>query len=45
MALRLTPLSDTDVDEMLRSLRSYRLLTGYRKSPSLDVAAFALLHR
>ena len=27
------PLSDTDVDEMLRSLRSYRLLTGYRHSP------------
>jgi len=38
-------LSDT-VDEMLHSLRSYRLLTGYRQSPPLDVAAFAeLLHR
>ena len=46
VALRLTPLSDTDVDEMLRSLRSYRLLTGYRQSPPLDVGAFAeLLHR
>ena len=46
MAVRITPLSDTDVDEMLRSLRSYRLLTGYRQSPPLDVAAFAeLLHR
>jgi len=46
VAVRITPLSDTDVDEMLRSLRSYRLLTGYRQSPPLDVAAFAeLLHR
>jgi acetate---CoA ligase (ADP-forming) len=46
VAVRITPLSNTDVDEMLRSLRSYRLLTGYRHSPPLDVAAFAeLLHR
>ena len=46
VAVRITPLSDTDVDEMLHSLRSYRLLTGYRQSPPLDVAAFAeLLHR
>ncbi len=46
IAIRITPLSDADVDEMLRSLRSYRLLTGYRRSPPLDVAAFAeLLHR
>jgi ATP-grasp domain len=31
---------------MLRSLRSCRLLTGYRQCPSLDVVAFAeLLHR
>ena len=46
VAVRITPLSDTDVDEMLHSLRSYRLLTGYRQSPPLDVTAFAeLLHR
>jgi len=46
VAMRLTPLSDTDVDEMLRSLRSYRLLTGYRQSPPLDVGAFEdLLYR
>ncbi len=46
VAVRITPLSNTDVNEMLRSLRSYRLLTGYRQSPPLDVAAFAeLLHR
>ena len=43
VAVRITPLSNTDVDEMLRSLRSYRLLTGYRQSPPLDVAAFAEL--
>ncbi len=31
---------------MLRSLRSYRLLTGYRQCPPPDVGAFAeLLHR
>jgi acetate---CoA ligase (ADP-forming) len=46
VAARITPLSDTDIDEMLHSLRSYWLLTGYRQSPALDVAAFAeLLHR
>ncbi len=46
VAVRITPLSDTDVDEMLHSLRSYRLLTGFRQSPPLDAAAFAeLLHR
>jgi acetyl coenzyme A synthetase (ADP forming)-like protein len=46
VAVRITPLSNTDVDDMLRSLRSYRLLTGYRQSPRLDVAAFAdLLQR
>ena len=46
VAVRITPLSNTDVDEMLHTLRSYRLLTGYRQSPPLDVAAFAeLLHR
>jgi acetyl coenzyme A synthetase (ADP forming)-like protein len=46
VALRLTPLSDLDAEEMLRSLRSYRLLTGYRRSPPLDVAALAeVLHR
>ena len=36
VAVRITPLSNTDVDEMLRSLRSYRLLTGYRQSPPLE---------
>ncbi len=41
VAVRLTPLSDLDADEMIRSLRSYPLLTGYRNAAPLDVAAFA----
>ncbi len=41
VAVRLMPLSDLDAEEMIRSLRSYPLLTGYRNSPPLDVAAFA----
>ncbi len=46
VALRVTPLSDIDVDEMIRSLRCYPLLTGYRNSPPLDVAGFTdLLQR
>jgi acetyl coenzyme A synthetase (ADP forming)-like protein len=39
VATRLTPLTDFDVDEMLRSLKTYPLLEGYRGSPRLDVAA------
>ncbi|MHB8221192.1 MAG: acetate--CoA ligase family protein, partial [Acidimicrobiales bacterium] len=46
VALRLTPLSDNDIDEMLRSLRAYPMLTGYRNSPPVDVAALTeVLHR
>jgi acyl-CoA synthetase (NDP forming) len=41
VAVRITPLSDTNVDEMLRSLRSYPLLTGYRQTPPRDVAVAA----
>jgi acetate---CoA ligase (ADP-forming) len=43
VAVSITPLSNADVDEMLRSLRSYPLLTGYRQTPPLDLAAFAEL--
>lgn len=39
VAVRVAPLTDRDVDEMLTSLRSYPLLTGYRGAPTLDVAA------
>jgi acyl-CoA synthetase (NDP forming) len=37
VAVRLTPLSDLDAREMLRSLRTFRLLEGYRGSPPCDV--------
>jgi acyl-CoA synthetase (NDP forming) len=46
VAVRVAPLTDHDVDEMLRSLRSYPLLTGYRGAAALDVAALRdVLHR
>ncbi|MGD0197347.1 MAG: GNAT family N-acetyltransferase [Solirubrobacteraceae bacterium] len=36
---RLTPLTDLDAREMLRSLRLFPLLDGYRGAPRCDVAA------
>ncbi len=46
VAVRVAPLTDHDVDEMLESLRSYPLLTGYRGTAALDVAALRdVLHR
>ena len=46
VAVRVAPLTDHDVDEMLESLRSYPLLTGYRGAAALDTAALrAVLHR
>jgi acyl-CoA synthetase (NDP forming) len=39
VAVRLTPLTDRDPDEMLRSLRMYPLLCGYRGAPSCDLPA------
>lgn len=46
VAVRVAPLTDHDVDEMLKSLRSYPLLTGYRGAAALDVAALRdILHR
>ena len=46
VAVRVAPLTDHDVDEMLASLRSYPLLTGYRGAAVLDVAALRdVLHR
>jgi acyl-CoA synthetase (NDP forming) len=39
LAVRITPLTDVDAAEMLRSLRTYPLLTGYRGAPAADVAA------
>ena len=36
---RLTPLTDTDADEMIRSLRAAPLLFGHRGTPPVDIAA------
>jgi len=39
LAVRITPLTDLDAGEMLRSLRTFPLLEGYRGTPVCDVAA------
>lgn len=39
VVVRITPLSDRDADEMIRGIRGYRLLTGYRGHPPADVDA------
>ena len=44
--MRITPLTDVDVHEMLTTLRTYPLLTGFRGSEPLDVEAVKdLLYR
>ncbi len=40
---RLTPLTDLDAHEMLRSLRLFPLLDGYRGAPACDIAALEQL--
>lgn len=39
VSVRITPLTDLDASAMLRSLRTFPLLEGYRGSPACDVAA------
>jgi len=39
VAIRLTPLSDLDAHEMVRGLRTFPLLNGYRGAPHCDVAS------
>lgn len=39
VSIRLTPLSKEDASEMIRSLKTYPLLTGFRGAPACDVAA------
>jgi acetyl coenzyme A synthetase (ADP forming)-like protein len=39
VAVRLTPLTVDDASDMLQSLKSYPLLTGFRGAPKCDVAA------
>lgn len=46
VSLRITPLTDIDVDNMLTQLKMSPLLTGYRGSPPADVTALKeVLHR
>jgi acetate---CoA ligase (ADP-forming) len=46
VSVRITPLTDMDVEEMLSSLRMAPVLTGYRGSSPTDVEALKdLLHR
>jgi len=42
-AVRLAPVSPDVAHEMLRELRGYRLLAGYRGRPAVDLAALAAL--
>jgi acetate---CoA ligase (ADP-forming) len=39
--MRIPPLSDVDLDEMLRALRGSPLLFGYRNAPPVDTTALA----
>jgi acetate---CoA ligase (ADP-forming) len=39
IAVRITPRSDLDAHEMVRSLKTFPLLDGYRGAPLVDVAA------
>ncbi|MBN1668718.1 MAG: acetate--CoA ligase family protein, partial [Anaerolineales bacterium] len=39
VAVRITPLTDQDASEMIRSLKTYPLLSGYRGGPRYDIAA------
>jgi len=37
--VRLTPLTDRDVDDLIHGIKGYPLLQGYRGHPAADVAA------
>ena len=39
VSVRLTPVGERDAEEMVRELRTYPLLTGYRGGPAYDVRA------
>jgi acetate---CoA ligase (ADP-forming) len=43
VAVRITPVTDRDAAEMLRALKLYPMLTGYRGSPACDIAAVETL--
>jgi acetate---CoA ligase (ADP-forming) len=39
VCFRITPITDRDAKEMIRSIKGYRLLEGYRGHPSADIEA------
>jgi acetate---CoA ligase (ADP-forming) len=39
VCFRITPITDRDAKEMVRSIKGYRLLEGYRGHPSADIKA------
>jgi acyl-CoA synthetase (NDP forming) len=39
LAFRIAPLTDRDADEMIRSIRAFPLLEGYRGQPAVDLRA------
>jgi acyl-CoA synthetase (NDP forming) len=39
VSIRITPLTDVDAHEMLRSLKTFPLLDGYRGAPRCDLGA------
>jgi len=39
VCFRVTPITDRDANEMVRTIRGYRLLQGYRGHPPADIAA------
>jgi len=46
VSVRVAPLTDRDADEMIRGIRSYPLLEGYRGAPPSNTASLLdLLHR
>lgn len=46
VAVRLHPVTDVDVSEMLRQVRGFETLRGYRGRPAVDERALAdVLHR
>ena len=38
VAFRINPLNDNNIEEMIRSLKSYPLLTGFRGADPVDMA-------
>jgi acyl-CoA synthetase (NDP forming) len=43
VSMRIHPLTDVDVDDMLLQLKGYPMLTGYRGRPPVDVTALKFL--